>query len=130
MQTTTTDFRQRWNKAKPTKTLAFWIAVGAVILALILGFTRGGWVTGGTATQRADSSAQTAVLARLAPICVAQFGQDAQKEQKLVEMKALTSARQRATYISDQGWATIPGEATPDDKVATECVKQLMLIGE
>lgn len=130
MQNNIAGYRQRWNKAKPTKALTFWIVIGAIIVAVILGFTRGGWVTGGTAVHRAEVSAQGAVLERLTPICVAQFGQDPQKDQKLAELKSLNSSRQRALFVTDQGWATMPGEAQPDSKVAAECTKQLMLIVE
>jgi hypothetical protein len=123
------DIRQRWDKAKLTKSTAFWIAVGAIILTMYIGFSRGGWVTSGTASQMAAIASQSAVVNRLAPICVAQFNQDSQKDQKLVELKTLTSSNQRTKYVEDQGWATMPGEVNPDNKVATECAKQLMLIG-
>jgi hypothetical protein len=124
-----TDIGQRWSKAKQTKTRTFWIAIGAIVLALFLGFSRGGWVTGGSAKRMAETSAQAAVIERLAPICVYQFNADALRAVKLEELKALTSYR-RTTFVKDQGWATMPGETTPDSKVATECAKQLMLIGE
>ena len=124
-----TDIGHRWSKAKQTKSRTFWIAILAVILALYLGFAKGGWVTGGTASRMAKTSAQSAVVDRLAPICVAQFDADALRAVKLEELKALTSY-QRSTYVKDQGWATMPGETRPDDKVATECAKRIVLIGE
>jgi hypothetical protein len=124
-----TDIGQRWSNAKQTKTRTFWIAIGAVVLALYLGFAQGGWVTGGTAGRMAETSAEGAVVERLTPICVAQFNADTQGALKLEELKALSSF-QRSNYVSDQGWATMPGEAKPDRKVATACAKQLVLIGE
>jgi len=120
---------QRWSKAKQTKTRTFWIAIIAVVLALYLGFAKGGWVTGGTASRMAETSAQDAVVERLASICVAQFAADSQHAVKLVELKALTSY-QRSNYIKDQGWATMPGETGPDNRVATECAAQLIRISE
>jgi hypothetical protein len=45
---------------------------------------------------------------------------------KLKEVKA-TDTWQRGDYVKKQGWATMPGEAEPDGKVADECVKLLML---
>jgi hypothetical protein len=126
---TFTDIGQRWSNAKQTKTRTFWIAIGAVVLALYLGFARGGWVTGGTASRMAETSAQAAVVERLAPICVIQFNADAQRAVKLAELKALSSY-QRANYVKDQGWATMPGETAPDNLVATECAKRLVLLGE
>jgi len=121
MQANIADIRQRWTEAKLTKTKAFWVAIGAIILTLFLGFSRGGWMTGGSAQRLADSASQSAVVERLAPICVVLFNQDPQKDQKFEEMKGLNSSYQRARYIKDQGWATMPGEAKPDDKVATGC---------
>ena len=122
------DIGQRWSKAKQTKTRTFWIAIGAVVLALYLGFAQAGWVTGGTASRMAETSAQDAVVQRLAPICVTQFNADPERTLKLAEFKELSSF-QRSNYVSDQGWATMPGEAKPDRKVAAACAKQLMLIG-
>lgn len=128
MQANLADIRQRWDKATFTKTATFWIAIAAIILALYLGFYRAGWVTGGTAQQMVDRASQVAVTERLAPICVAQFNQDTAKDQKLVELKALTSSSQRTRFVIDQGWATMPGETDADNKVGTECTLQLMAI--
>jgi hypothetical protein len=116
---------QRWNKARPTKQTLFWFCVGSIIGALIVGFTWGGWVTGGTAQKMAEQGGRDAVLDRLTPICVYQFNQDPQKDQKLKELTDLSSY-QRRDYVAKQGWATIPGELEPDSKVADECAKRLV----
>jgi hypothetical protein len=126
MQAKTTSIRQRWDKAKLKKSLVFWIAVGAVVLTLFLGFTRGGWTTGGNATNMAEKAASGAVVERLTSICVAQFNADAQQTVKLEELKAASSS-QRSKIVKEQGWATMPGETDPDNKVANECAKQIML---
>jgi hypothetical protein len=124
------DVRLRWDKAKLKKSLVFWIAIGAIVLTIFLGFTRGGWTTGGSAEEMAEKSAQSAVVARLAPICVAQFNAGGQGAVKLAELKAINSSRNRTAYVTEQGWATMPGETAPDKQVATACANQLMLIGE
>ena len=69
-------------------------------------------------------------MERLAPICVAQFNQDPLNVQKLAELKVLTTSTRRANYVKDQGWATMPGEEAPDNRVATECAQRLNLLGE
>jgi hypothetical protein len=130
MQANIADIRQRWNKAKLTKMRVFWVVIGAIILTLYLGFSRGGWMTGGSAQQMSESAAQVAVVERLVPICVAQFNQDPGKDQKLIELKGISNSSKRATYVKDQGWATMPGEVNPDSKVATECTNQLMRLDE
>ncbi len=55
-----------WEKIKT----ALWGAVGGAIVLAIIGFAWGGWVMGGTAQSMAEESAQNAVVARLAPICI------------------------------------------------------------
>lgn len=130
MQANIANIRQRWNEAKLTKSAAFWIAVGAVILTLILGFSRGGWMLGGSAQTLANRAAQDAVVDRLASICVTQSEQDSLSSGKLAEFKDLTSSTRRTTYVKDQGWATMPDETDPDNRVATECAQQLMRLDE
>ena len=118
-------FGQRWDKARPTKTVVFWSCAAAIILTMIIGFAWGGWVTGGTAQKLAEVMAKNAVVQRLAPMCVDQFNQDSEKDQKLNELKEV-STYQRGSYVEDQGWATMSGEAKPDSHVATECAKLLI----
>lgn len=130
MQAKSTDIRQRWSKAKPSKKVTFWIAIGAIVLTLILGFTRGGWTTEASALRMAETSAQSAVVERLASICIAQSVASPEQASKLEEFLALNSSSKRNTFVKDQGWATMPGETKPDNQVANECAKQLVLIGE
>ena len=70
---------QRWSDARPTKTVLFWSCVASMVLTMIVGFSWGGWVTGGTARQTAETMARDAVVQRLAPICVVQSGRDLAK---------------------------------------------------
>lgn len=120
-----TDVRRRWDNAKLKKSIVFWIAIGAVVLAVFLGFSRGGWMTESSASNMAD----TAVVERLSAICVAQFDAHPQRAQNLEELKA-TSRHQRDDYVTDNGWATMPGETEPDNQVAAQCAEQIALIGE
>jgi hypothetical protein len=121
------NFGEWWNKARPTKTVVFWSWVAFIILTMIVGFNWGGWVTGVTAQKMADTMAGNAVVQRLTPMCVVQFNQDPLKNQKLTELKAKSSWQQR-DYVATQGWATMPGEAKPDNQVAGECAKLLVQI--
>jgi len=120
--------RRRWNEARPTKTHVFWSWVAAVVATLIIGFTWGGWVTGGTALSMAAVGGEDAVVKRLAPICVVRFKEDPKKDQKLKELKELSSWQQ-ADYVKKQGWATMPGEQEPETKIADGCAKLLVLVG-
>jgi hypothetical protein len=99
--------------------------MASVVLTMIIGFTWGGWVTGGTARQTAETMAHDAVVKRLAPICVVQSGRDPAKAVKLVALKE-EGAWQRGEYVGKQGWATMPGEQEPDSRVAQACATLLL----
>ncbi len=105
--------------------LCLWGAVGGAIAISIIGFSVGGWVKGGTAEKMARDSADAAVVNSLAPICVAQFLQDPDKDERLVDMEKLELWR-RAEYVKKQGWATMPGADQSSYSVAEECAKRLV----
>lgn len=115
---------ERWNGTQLSKTAIFWLCLAAIAVTMLVGFQWGGWVTGGTAQKTATAQANNAVVQRLSTICVAQFQQDPAKDAKLTALKA-TSSYQQGTYVKDQGWATMPGDEQADNKVASECAKQL-----
>ena len=96
---------------------------GAVILALI-GFNWAGWVTAGTAQEMAKQMADDAVVDRLAPICVEQFNQVSEKDEKLKILNE-TDSWQRGDYVEKQGWATMPGEKEADSAVASKCAEMI-----
>jgi pimeloyl-ACP methyl ester carboxylesterase len=102
-----------------------WSATGGAIVLAIVGFSWGGWVTGGTAQQTAEKMAADAVTDRLASICAAQFNQDSEKDQKLKKLEE-TNTWERDDYVEKQGWATMPGEKEADSKVAGKCAKLLV----
>ena len=103
-------------------------AGGAIILAII-GFAWGGWVTGSTAREMAVVAAGDAVVDRLALICVAQYNQNPEKDQKLKTMME-KKAWKRGEYIAQQGWATMPGEKDPDGKTSGECAILIAALGQ
>ncbi len=118
---------QRWAALQPTKTVLVWACIITAIVTMIIGFTWGGWVTGGTADTMAEDQTEEAIVDRLAPICVAQFLKDPAKAEKLEELKELSSYARR-NYVEEQGWATITGKEEPNRDVAAECAKLLMEI--
>jgi len=121
------NFQQKWANTKLSKSAVFWIVLAALVVTLYLGFSRGGWVTAGGAEQLAQDASQAAIVDRMAPICLLQFNQDPGKTEKLEEMLALSSTSRWATYVKQQGWATMPGEETPDNDIALGCVELLKL---
>lgn len=121
--------RQRWNEFRPSKTVVAWSLVAMVALTMLVGFTWGGWMTSDGAQKMADTSAKNAVIERLAPICVAQFNLDPDKDQKLMVLQEGTTY-ERTKYVTDQTWATLPGETEPTSQVASACASLLMQINE
>lgn len=116
---------QRWRNAQPTKTILFWACLASVVLTIFVGFNWGGWVSAGGAQKAAEAMAKDAVVQRLVPICVAQFGLDPDRVLKFGEMDGMTPSQQ-AKYVQDQGWATISGAEKPDRNVASACTKLLL----
>jgi hypothetical protein len=98
-------------------------AVG-VVATLIVGFQWGGWVTGGTAKEMAQKSANTALVTALAPICVDKFQRSAQAAANLTELKKVSSWQQ-GDFISKGGWATMPGSDAANSAVADACAIML-----
>jgi hypothetical protein len=107
-----------------TEPLLWGAATGAIALAIV-GFTWGGWVTAGTAQQRAGAGAEQAMVASLAPICVAQFRKDPAAQASLAALKKIVGWEQ-GDYVSKGGWATMPGStAEPNREVAAACADAL-----
>lgn len=98
-------------------------AAGAIALAIV-GFSWGGWVTGGTAKQMASDLTRLGVVAALVPICVEQSKQDP----KVVETLALLKDAKyydRNELLMKAGWATMPGSSDPNRNVASACMDKL-----
>lgn len=116
---------QQWNDRRPTKTMLAWACIAAVALTLLVGFQVAGWQTAGDAQTMATSAADLAVVDRLASICVAQSNLDPERDQKLVALRE-SSAYQRGKFVTDQQWATMPGDDAPVGKVAEACARLLV----
>jgi hypothetical protein len=105
--------------------IGVWGAIGGAVVTMIIGFAWGGWVLGSNSLNMSKETARTAVVDRLAPICVAQFNQDPDRDKKLVEFKEVSSWK-KGQYVQDQGWATMPFEKEPDGSVADRCSALIM----
>ena len=110
-------------KREELKPFAWGMGIGAIVLLIVV-FSAGWVVTSGSAQFKAKAMAATAVMNRLAPISVAQYMLDPDKEERLDELKELDSWK-RGEYVEKQGWATMPGEKDPDRMVAAECARRL-----
>lgn len=99
--------------------------IGAVLVGVI-GFTWGGWVTGGTADDRAMSMAHDDVVAAMVPVCLDMARTDPERTEKLATIRAASTYQQRDAVMA-AGWATPPGQETPDRDIAAACLKALEL---
>jgi hypothetical protein len=101
----------------------FWgLALGAAV-ATIVGFSWGGWVTGGTANERTDE----AVLASRAAICVAQFMKAPDHDRELEAFEA-TDSWKRSELIEKGGWDKMPGQGEGSDAVAEACARGIEIL--
>ncbi len=100
-----------------------WGLIGGAVIAMIIGFSWGGWTTSGTT----QTMTKEAVLASQAAICVAQFIKQPKSEEKL---KALgeVSSWQRPEVIEKGGWDKMPGQEKAGYAVARACADGLELL--
>ena len=100
-----------------------WGLICGAVIAMIIGFWWGGWLTRGTAQKMTDE----AVLASQAAICVAQFMKQPSHEEKLKEFEKVESWK-RSEFIEKGGWDKMPGQEKAGSSVAQACVKGLEVL--
>jgi hypothetical protein len=100
-----------------------WGIVCGAIIAMIIGFSWGGWSTAASAQKMSDE----AVVASQAAICVAQFMKDKGHVEKLNELKEINSWS-RADFIEKGGWDKMPGQEKADYNVSRACADGLGML--
>ena len=109
----------------PTNTKPMvWGAVVGAVACMIVGFSWGGWVTGGTARKDAATAAHDAVVVALAPICAERFRAQSDSATKIAEL-AKSSSWDRGNVVAKSGYATMPGSKDADSDVARACGEML-----
>jgi alpha/beta superfamily hydrolase len=106
-----------------TKPLLWGAAIGAVA-CMIVGFSWGGWVTGGTARKDAAVAARDAVVMALAPICAEKFRAQGDAAAQIAALSK-TSTWERGSVVEKSGFALMPGSKTADSDVARACAELL-----
>jgi hypothetical protein len=109
---------------KDTKPMLWGAVVGAG-LCMLLGFTWGGWVTGGTARKDVAAAAHDATVVALAPLCADRFRAQGDVAAKMAEITK-ASSWERGSIIEKSGFATKPGNTSGDPSIAQACVALLM----
>ena len=97
-----------------------WGLICGAVVAMIIGFAWGGWVTSSTNQKMSGD----AVLANQAAICVTQFMKD---PSKLKELEAIESYK-RSEFIEKGGWDKMPGQKEASLGVANACVTGLEVL--
>ena len=118
-------FGRRWENYQPSKTLLFWACVVAISATVIVGFSWGGWVTGGSARTMATTAADEARGQLGSDICVERFNAAPDAATKLVELKAITDTNKKRQFVEAGGWATMPGQKDADRRAAQGCATAL-----
>lgn len=113
--------QQRWHDLQPTKTMLFWSCAGSVAVALIVGFTWGGWVTGGTARDMAQTAGEQSRYDLASVICAEKFMAAADAKARLTELKAIESSYAQRQFIDAGGWAAMPGQEKAARQAAELC---------
>ena len=109
---------QRFDDYQASKTVLFWACAASVIAAIVVGFSWGGWVTGGTAQELADDSAAQARQELAAVVCVDRFMAAPDAGVQLTALHEMTSARAQGKFVEDGGWAMIVPASSNTDYAA------------
>jgi hypothetical protein len=94
-----------------------WGLICGVIVAIVIGFAWGGWVTASTNQKMSGE----AVVASQAAICVAQFMLEPNNKEKLKEYEVIDSWK-RSEFIEKGGWDKMPGQKEAGSSVSRACV--------
>ena|ERR1700675_1564538 len=113
---------QRSSWLKP----AIWGVVLGSVATMIVGFSWGGWTTGGTAERMASERSNSTLVVALTPSCVASFMQQPGAPAKLAAFKKIDSSWEQRQFIEKSGWATPDGVKEPNASLATSCAEALV----
>jgi hypothetical protein len=106
---------QRFQQYRTSKAVLFWACAGSVIVATIVGFSWGGWVTGGSAAKMAEKSAAQARQELAAVVCVDRFMAAPDVGVQLTALKDIESPYAQGKFVEDGGWAILVPASSPTD---------------
>ena len=106
---------QRVHQYRASKAVLFWACAGSVVVATIVGFSWGGWVTGGSAAKMAEKSAAEARQELAAVVCVDRFMAAPDVGVQLTALKDIESPYAQGKFVEDGGWAIIVPASSPTD---------------
>jgi hypothetical protein len=107
---------QRFQQYRASKTALFWSCAGCVVVATVVGFTWGGWTTGGSAQDMADKAAASARQELAAVLCVDRFMAAPDAGVQLTALQEITSSYAQSKFVEEGGWAVMPVSSSADPK--------------
>lgn len=116
---------RRWEDYQPSKTMLVWACIAAVIATIAVGFSWGGWVTGGISKSMATSAGDMTRGELASAICVERFNAAPDAAARLAEFKAIPDSYKKRQFVEAGGWATMPGQTSPDRRGAEGCAVAL-----
>ena len=116
---------QRWEDYQPSKSMLGWACAATAVATMIIGFSWGGWVTGGTSRTMAATAGDVARGELASVICVERFKAASDAAAKLVELNAITDSYKKRQFVETGGWATMPGQTSADRRAAEGCAVAL-----
>jgi hypothetical protein len=112
---------QRFQDYEVSKTVLFWSCAGSVALTMVVGFSWGGWTTGGSAQEMADKAVADARQELAAVVCVERFMAASDAGVQLTALQEITSSYAQSKFVEEGGWAMIvPASSTADRKSSTD----------
>ncbi|MGN7752195.1 MULTISPECIES: hypothetical protein [unclassified Sinorhizobium] len=122
-----TSITQQFDNYKPSKAILVWACAATAAATMIVGFNWGGWVTGGTSRTAAAAAADIARGELASAICVERFNAAPDAAAKLIEFKAITDGYKKRQFVEAGGWATMPGQTSPDSRGVQGCATALAI---
>ena len=99
-------------------------AAAGAVATMFVGFYWGGWSVSSTADKMATERSELAVVAALAPVCVAQFRALPDAEAKQVALSKVDSWKRRDEFPKE--FVTLPGESYPSSALVDACYTLLL----
>lgn len=119
------DFGKRWENYRASKSMLFWSCAGCAVATMIVGFSWGGWVTGGTADKMSTAAATSARAELAASMCVTRFMGGPDMTAQLTALRA-SSTWNRNELLDKAGWTTPPGIDKPVQGAGDLCATRLL----
>ena len=92
---------------------------------MIIGFSWGGWVTGGTSRTAAATAGDVARGELASAICVEQVQRGTGCDGATYRVQGHTDSYKKRQFVEAGGWATMPGQTTPDSRGVEGCATAL-----